>query len=119
MSPTDDKAMKRRGHGTEAFGGTPVGRRVALPRGAKEPITVFINGVEQKRGEDYKITEGEIVFREPIYKEDLRDLNWFRKIGLGLGVFGWYERNEAVDIQFQTSTGTKLRSDVPILPSTD
>lgn len=116
---SDDSTMKRRGHGSEAFGGTPVGRRVALPRAAQEPITVFINGVEQVRGEDYKITEGTIVFREPIYKEQLGDLNWFRKIGLGLGVFGWYERNEAVDIQFNTPTGPKLRSDVPILPSTD
>ncbi len=101
MSTSDDGSMKRRGHGSEAFGGTPVGNRVALP------------------GEDYKISDGTIVFREPIYKEQLGDLNWFRKLGLALGVFGWYERNESVDIQFQTTAGIKLRSDVPILPPTD
>lgn len=119
MAKSDEATMKRRGHGTEAFGGTPVGNRVALPRAAREPITVFINGVEQRRGEDYKISDGTIVFREPIYKERLDDLNWFRKLGLALGVFGWYERNEAVDIQYQTPAGTKLRSDAPILPPTD
>ncbi len=112
----DPKTLSHRGLGTEAFGGTPVGDRVALPRDAREPITIYINGVEQTRGEDYKIADGQVIFREPIYKEQLRDLNWFRKLGLGLGVFGWYERNEAVDIQFATPSGVKLHSDVPILP---
>jgi hypothetical protein len=113
---SDATTLKHRGHGDEAFGGTPVGNRVAVPAGAREPITVYVNGVEQKRGEDYDITDGQIVFREPIYKENLRELNWFRKLGLGLGLFGWYERNESVDIQFQSSAGIKLFSDVPILP---
>jgi hypothetical protein len=112
---TDAKSLSRRGHGSEAFGGAPVGDRVALPRDAREPITIYINGVEQTRGEDYKIVDGMVIFSEPIYKEQLRELNWFRKIGLGLGVFGHYERNEAVDIQFGTPSGVKLRSDVPIL----
>ena len=74
MAKSDEATMKHRGHGSDAFGGTPVGRRVALPRGAREPITVFIDGVEQRRGEDYKISDGTIVFREPIYKEQLGDL---------------------------------------------
>lgn len=113
---SDATTLKHRGHGDEAFGGTPVGNRVAVPAGAREPITVYVNGVEQKRGEDYDIADGQIVFREPIYKENLRELNWFRKLGLGLGLFGWYERNESVDIQFQTSAGIKLFSDVPVLP---
>lgn len=119
MAKSDEATMKHRGHGSDAFGGTPVGRRVALPRGAREPITVFINGVEQRRGQDYKISDGTIVFREPIYKEQLGDLNWFRKLGLALGVFGWYERNEEVDIQFHTSAGIKLRPHVPVLPEDD
>jgi hypothetical protein len=112
---SDATTMSHRGLGSEAFGGTPVGNRVAVPAGAHEPISVYINGVEQTRGEDYDIKDGEIVFREPIYKENLRELNWFRKLGLGLGLFGWYERDESVDIQFQSSAGIKLVSDVPIL----
>lgn len=111
---TDPEEMRHRGHGSEAFGGTPVGNCVRLPKGAREPISVYINGVEQRRGEDYKIVGLRIIFNEPIYKEQLRDLNWFRKLGLGLGVFGWYERNEAVDVQFYTSNGVKLLADVPV-----
>ncbi|MCW2981414.1 MAG: hypothetical protein JWO14_3141 [Solirubrobacterales bacterium] len=114
---SDATTMSHRGLGSEAFGGTPVGNRVAVPAGAREPITVYINGVEQTRAEDYDIADGEIVFREPIYKENLHELNWFRKFGLGLGLFGWYERNESVDIQFQSSAGIRLVSDVPILPA--
>src|ERR1700743_2038322 len=117
---SDATTLRRRGLGDESFGGTPGGNpvagpprgvnRVAAPAGAREPITVYVNGVEQKRGEDFDITEGQIVFREPIYKENLRELNWFRKLGLGLGLFGWYERNESVDIQFQSSAGVELGS---------
>ena len=66
--------MSERGHGKEAHGGVPVGRRVRVPRGAGEPIEVFINGMEQERGSDYTLHEGEIVFREPILKEDLKAL---------------------------------------------
>jgi hypothetical protein len=109
--------MSRRGHGTEAFGGSPVGDRVALPAAAREPIRVYVNGVEQTRGEDYDIKGSRIVFREPIYKEQLRHLSPLRKIGLGLGLFGWYERNEVVDVEYGSPAGTKLMSDATVMPA--
>jgi hypothetical protein len=107
--------MGKRGHGTEAFGGSPVGDCVVLPAGAQEPIRVYINGVEQKRGEDYDVKENRVVFREPIYKEGLRHLSPIRKIGLGLGLFGWYERNETVDVEYRSAGKTKLISDATVV----
>ena len=106
--------MGHRGHGIEAFGGSPVGDCVALPAGAQEPIRVYINGVEQVRGKDYDIRRNFIVFREPIYKEGLRRLSPIRKIGLGLGLFGWYERDETVDVEYRSSAGTKLISNAEV-----
>src|ERR1700712_5762634 len=114
---SDVTTMSHRGLGSEAFGGTPVGNRVAVPAGAREPITVYINGVEQTRAEDYEIADGEIVFRQPIYKEDLHEIDWVPRFGRGLGRFGWYDPNESVDILFQSSAGIRLVSDVPILPA--
>jgi hypothetical protein len=107
-------SLGRRGHGSEVFGGTPVGNRVKLPRGAGEPIAVYINGVEQERGRDYVVRDGQIVFNEPIYKENLKRLSPLRKLALGFGVVGNYERNEAVDVEFQLAGKRVLRSDVPI-----
>jgi hypothetical protein len=117
VAEQEDKSLSRRGHGTEVFGGRPVGNRVNLPRGATEPITVYVNGVEQERGRDYVVRSRQVVFNEPIYKESLRRLSPWRKLGLGLGVVGNYERNEAVDIEFDRAGKRELRSDVPIVSS--
>ena len=83
-----------RGHGKAVAGGMEVGRRVRLPRGAERPITVFINGSKQVEGIDYEIAEGIVIFREPIMKEDLRGLGAVRKVVLGLGLVGSYQKNE-------------------------
>ena len=56
--------------------------------------------MEQGRGSDYTLHEGDIVFREPILKEDLKPLGLLRKLTLGLGLVGSYQRNETVDIEY-------------------
>lgn len=108
--------MSNRGHGTEAHGGKPVGRRVPLPRGAQEPIKVHINGMEQTRGRDYKLHDGEIVFKDPILKEDLSDLTALRRLLLGLGLVGSYERNETVDVEYVIDGRRQLASDLKVTP---
>ena len=87
-----------------------------LPRGAQAPIKVFINGFEQVEGVDYDIGGGTVIFREPIIKEDLRQLGPVRKLVLGLGLVGSYQKNEVVDIQYQVEGATQLASDMPIQP---
>jgi hypothetical protein len=94
----------------------PVGRRVRLPRGAQQPITVYINGHEQKEGLDYTFDEGHIVFREPIYKEDLRGLSFIRKVSLGLGLVNTYQRDETVDIDYVLEGRKEFASDLPVEP---
>ena len=108
--------MSNRGHGTSAHGGKPVGRRVRVPNGAGEPIKVYINGMEQQRGEDYTMYEGDIVFREPILKEDLSELSVIRKLVLGLGLVGSYQRNETVDIEYSLKGRREFASNLPVVP---
>lgn len=105
-----------RGHGTSEQGGKRVGRRVPLPRGAERPITVFINGSEQAEGTDYDIANGTVIFHEPIVKEDLSQLGAFRKLGLGLGLVGTYQKNEVVDVQYRVEGRTQLASDLEVIP---
>jgi hypothetical protein len=104
-----------RGHGLSERGGKPVGRKVRLPRGAERPITVFINGTEQVEGADYEIAGELIVFREPIFKEDLRELGTVRKIVLGLGLVGSYQKNEVVDVQYRIGGRSQLASDLDVI----
>ena len=108
--------MSNRGHGKTAHGGKPVGRRVRVPNGAREPITVYINGMEQSRGVDYTMHEGEIVFRDPILKEDLSELSAIRKVVLGLGLVGSYQRNETVDVEYTLNGRREFASDLAVIP---
>lgn len=92
-------------------GSYAAGRRVKLPAGAGPPFTVFINGVEQREGDDYHVRAGEIVFTRPIVKE---------KVGLGrwaamyLGLFGTYRKNETIDIQYTRGGKVQLSSDLAV-----
>jgi hypothetical protein len=105
-----------RGHGKAVAGGKEVGRRVRLPRGAERPITLFINGSKQVEGLDYEIADGIVTFREPIMKEDLRELGVIRKVVLGLGLVGSYQKNEVVDVEYRIEGRTQFASNLEVIP---
>jgi hypothetical protein len=109
----DASAGSGRGHGLEAKGGIEVGRRVRVPTGATD-LEVFINGVPQKQGLDYDVTDGHVVFRDPIIKEG--KLGFARWAAMFIGLFGSYGKNEAVDLHYKLSDGaTKVATDVEVL----
>ena len=105
MSATEQQDIPK---GSEA-----VGRRVRLPQDAGEPITVFINGVVQTEGDDYKLTPGGVLFTRDIIKEKMNKSRW---LAMYLGLFGTYRKHETVDVQFTRGGKTELMSDMPILP---
>jgi hypothetical protein len=93
-------------------GSVAVGNRVRLPRGAEPPFTVFINGVEQSEGDDYRLSRGEIVFSRPILKE--AKVGFARWLAMLIGLFGTYRKHETVDVQFTRAGKVELASDLPI-----
>ena len=95
-------------------GSYAAGRRALLPRGAKPPINVYLNGIEQVPGSDYRVSGREIVFSRPILKEE--KLSGIRWLSMLIGVVGTYRKHETVDIEYSLGGETKLASDVPILP---
>lgn len=92
-------------------GSYAAGRRVKLPGGAEAPYVVFINGVEQREGEDYRVAAGEIVFTREIVKERVGTGRW---LAMYLGLFGTYRKNETIDLQFQRAGKTELLSDLTV-----
>ena len=40
-----------------------------LPKGVREPYTVFLNGVRQHEGTDYEVRRGVLEFDRPLAKE--------------------------------------------------
>jgi hypothetical protein len=94
-------------------GSYAAGERVKLPAHAEPPFAVFVNGVEQSLGADYRIEAAEIVFSRPIVKEKIGAGRW---LAMYLGLFGTYRKNETVDVQFTRHGKVELRSDLPIVP---
>jgi hypothetical protein len=84
-----------------------------LPAGAEAPYVVYINGVEQSEGTDYRVAAGEIVFTRQIVKEKVGTGRW---LAMYLGLFGTYRKNETIDLQFQRGGKTELISDLPVEP---
>lgn len=89
------------------------GRRVRLPKGAQPPVSVYINGAEQREGSDYTRRGDEILFTRPIMKEKVSGARW---LAMFLGLFGSYGHNETVDLHFTYEGRTKVLSDAEILP---
>jgi hypothetical protein len=92
-------------------GSYAAGRRVKLPPGAEAPYAVFVNGVEQRDGNEYDVRAGEIVFRREIVKERVGAGRW---LAMYLGLFGTYRKNETIDLQFQRDGKVELLSDVEV-----
>jgi hypothetical protein len=102
---------------TEGFevpeGSVAAGRRVRLPARAEPPITIYINGVAQSEGEDYRIEGSQVVFNRPIVKEG--KLGAIRWLSMLIGVVGSYRKHETVDVEYRAGGQVKLASDVEIL----
>ena len=93
-------------------GSVAAGDRVRLPRGAAPPFTVFINGVEQAEGRDYRVGRAEIVFTRPILKE--AKVGFGRWLAMLIGLFGTYRKHETVDVQFTRDGKVELASDLAV-----
>ena len=70
-----------------------------LPRGARPPLRVWINGVEQHEGEDFERRGSDLVFDKPLAKEGrLGPWRWTLML---LGIAGTYRKNDSVDVQYE------------------
>jgi hypothetical protein len=97
-------------------GSYAAGRRVRLPRGARPPIHVHINGVEQTEGTDFEVRGDEVVFARPIVKETVTPGRW---AAMYHGLFGTYRKNETVDLEYTLDGKKKLAADVEIVADSD
>jgi hypothetical protein len=87
--------------------------RVPLPRGAERPYRVFVNGVPQQEGKDYRVMGGELHFARPLEKEKLGVGRW---TAIFLGLFGSYGKNDQVDVQYQLGGRTAHATGLEIIP---
>jgi hypothetical protein len=78
--------------------------RVRLPEGADPPIRVFVNGVAQEQGKDYRLVDRELVFDDRLLKKEGR-LGFWRWTSMFLGLVGTYKQNDSVDVHWTSPDG--------------
>lgn len=86
--------------------------RVKLPAGVRSPYQVYVNGVLQELGVDYRISEGELLFERELVQQKLGPWAWF----LGFWGIGTYKRNDEVDVRYEVDGQPMVARAVEIIP---
>ena len=69
---------------------------VELPPEVGEPFEVFLNGVPQRAGRDFRVEGRQLVFERSLAREGR--LGFWRWLSLFLGIAGTYRQNDSVDV---------------------
>ena len=73
--------------------------RVELPDDVPEEFEVFVNGVPQERGRDYRVQGRELIFTRSLEQEG--KLGAVRWTSIFLGVAGTYRKHDTVDVVYK------------------
>ena len=88
--------------------------QVDLPDGVGEGYDVFVNGVPQERGVDYRQVGRALVFERELAGEGR--LGFWRWLSLFLGVAGTYRKNDTVDVVY-TQDGRRVVATLTLQPT--
>jgi hypothetical protein len=86
---------------------------VKLPSDVRGPFEVYVNGVPQELGRDFRVQSGELVFERQLVQQKLGVRAWL----LGFWGIGTYKRNDEVDVRYEidgkpmVAGGLEIRSE--------
>ncbi len=75
---------------------------VRLPSDVRPPFEVYLNGVHQHLGDDYRVESGALVFDRDLRKDRISGWRWF----LGAWGVGTYRQDDSVDVRYQRADGS-------------
>ena len=84
-----------------------------LPAGVEGSFEVFVNGVVQQPGRDFRREGGELVFDRRLAREG--QLGFWRWLSLFLGVAGTYRQNDSVDVVYERAGQRVVATSLPLL----
>jgi hypothetical protein len=92
---------------------------VKIPRGGEPPFAVFVNGVEQKPGQDYTVEGDRLVFSKHLEKEG--KLGFWRWLSMALSIAGFYGKDDSVDVHYNLHGKRQVAVglDIELLDSVD
>jgi hypothetical protein len=93
----------------------PSTTQVELPPHIPPVFEVYVNGVRQEPGRDYRIDGRSLIFHRELAEEG--KLGFWRWASMWLGIAGTYRKHETVDVVYESGgrrhveTGLKLVAD--------
>jgi hypothetical protein len=93
----------------------PERTRVQLPAGAGAHFQVYLNGVLQQPGRDFRQQGRELVFERRLAKEGR--LGFWRWLSLFLGIAGTYRQNDSVDVVYDVNGRRVVATGLPLRPT--
>ena len=83
---------------------------VPLPPQVREPFEVYLNGVHQAPGEDYRVRRGALVFDRVLRKDRVSGWRWF----LGAWGVGTYRQDDSVDVRWSVDGRPRIAEGLEI-----
>lgn len=92
--------------------------RVELPAYVQGDVEVFLNGVPQVEGRDFRREESTLLFDRPLAREGrLGPIRWLSML---LGIAGTYRQNDSVDVVYTSAAGKRtVATGLPIVRDGD
>jgi hypothetical protein len=72
---------------------------VPLPDAIAVPLEVYVNGVRQEQGRDFRLEGRRLVFARPLAQEGR--LGFWRWLSIFLGLVGTYRKHDTVDVVYE------------------
>jgi len=86
--------------------------RVDLPAAVERPFEVFVSGVPQREGADFRVVGRALVFERDLRREG--KLGFWRWASNFLGVAGSYGQNDVVDVVYASGGRRQVATGLPL-----
>jgi hypothetical protein len=87
--------------------------RVQVPPHVTRPFQVYVNGVRQEEGRDFRHEGMELVFDRPLAEEGR--LGFWRWLSMFLGIAGTYRADDTVDLVYERGGRRLVESRLPLV----
>ncbi len=90
------------------------GTRVELPATVARPFEVYVNGVRQSEGAEFRVQDRTLVFSRELRQEG--KLGFWRWTSILFGAAGTYRQNDVVDVIYEHGGQRSVASALPVHP---
>jgi hypothetical protein len=89
----------------------PVRSRVELPAHVTDPLDVYLNGVRQQEGTDFRRVGRTLLFERELATEGR--LGFWRWTSMLLGIAGTYRKHDTVDVVYDSGGRRRVETGLP------